>query len=187
MSVLLKSLWVISVFFTLQSFARDVHMYEGDSMEIPDDWQFHRGNPLPQDQIGILFSAASSDGCGFRLDSAGISQSPDKFATGVGQFDDYLGQLFARNGVKIISQQPSREIKLGVFRALEKNYEFEIQGEKRRARILQFNSNHHLYNAVITSSSLENANECFEYHEKQVRFIPALKSNLKQFIYSILS
>ncbi|MCI6797534.1 MAG: hypothetical protein MR571_06740, partial [Succinatimonas sp.] len=93
-------------------------------------------------------------------DSAGISQTPEKFATGVVQFDDYLGQLFARNGVKIISQEPSREVKLGTFRALEKNYEFEIQGEKRRARMLQFNSNHHLYNAVITSSSLENADEC---------------------------
>ena len=160
MSVLLKSLCIISAVFTLQVFAKDVHMYEGDSLEIPDDWQFHRGNPLPQDQIGTLFSAVSVDGCGFRLDSAGVSQTPDKFATGVAQFDDYLGQLFARNGVKITSQDPSREVKLGAFRALEKNYEFEIQGAKRRARMLQFNSNHHLYNAVITSSSLENADEC---------------------------
>lgn len=161
----------ISVLFMLLalsplSYARDVPLFNGDSISIPDDWEFHMGDPLPQNQPGTIFSAGSKRGCGIRIDSAGVSQEEAAFTTTPAQFDDYLGQLFARGGIKIQHSAPSKITKVSGFRALEKRYTFELEGVVRQARMLQFNSRSHLYNAGLLSSSQENELECLHESEK---------------------
>lgn len=146
--------------------ARDIPLFNGDSITVPDDWEFHMGDPLPQNQPGTIFSAGSRRGCGIRVDSAGVSQEESAFITTPAQFDDYLGQLFAHSGVKIQHSAPSKETKVAGFRALEKRYTFELDGVVRQARMLQFNSRSHLYNAGLLSSSQENELECLHESEK---------------------
>ena len=148
------------------AFGRSVYLFEGDRLDVPDDWEYHRGNPIPPDQPGMLFSAASRDGCGIRMDSAGLSQKAKDFITGVEQFDDYITQLFARSGVKIIKSSRSEQSEIAGFRALEKSYEFEQNGSVHKAKILQFNSEHHLYNAGIVVLSDSNYDECVAQGKK---------------------
>lgn len=146
--------------------AREVPLFHGDSITIPDSWEFHMGDPLPQNQPGTIFTAGSKRGCGLRIDSAGVSQEETAFTTSATQFDDYLDQLFARSDIRIRHSAPSKLEKVAGFRALEKRYSFELQGVVRQARMLQFNSKTHLYNAGLISSSQELELECFNEGEQ---------------------
>lgn len=158
---------LLSSFFLLSNvYARTVYLYDGDKLELPDGWEYHRGNPVPSDQPGMLFSAGAKDGCGLRLDSAGLAQKVDEFTTSKEQFDDYITQLFARTSVKIVNNSNAKQTQVAKFRALEKIYEFEQNATVHKAVMLQFNSMHHLYNAGIVALSDGDFDACLEQGRK---------------------
>ncbi len=142
--------------------ARVVHMYEGDSIELPDEWEFSRGRPNPEAQPGTLFTAVSKEGCGIRIDSTGIAQGREKYNTDVKAFDKYIEQLLSQYQVDIVSDEDARLIKIASFPAIEKNYVFRLEGTEHKAQVVQFNSNHHLYNAGILAASQKDEEGCIK-------------------------
>ncbi len=163
---------IVSVFLSLAFApltpvqARVVHMYEGDSIELPDDWEFSRGRPNPQAQPGTLFTAVSKDGCGIRIDSTGIAQNKDSFNTDVRAFDKYIEQLLVQSQVDVVSDEDAKLVKIADFKAIEKNYVFTLKGALHKAQVVQFNTNHHLYNAGILAISEKDDEGCLKLGAK---------------------
>ncbi len=162
-SFLISTLFLsASLAVTSHAQARVVHMYEGDSIELPDDWEFSRGSPNPEGQPGTLFTAVSKDGCGIRIDSTGIAQPKDSFNTDVIAFDKYIEQLLSQYQVDIVADEDAKLTKIAEFKAIEKNYVFKLEGGKHRAQVVQFNTNHHLYNAGLIAGSESDEEGCLK-------------------------
>ncbi len=142
--------------------AQEVHLYDGDSITIPDGWKITEpSQELPSQVLSTILIAGSKDGCGLRLDNAGAQKQEDFKAT-TAQYDDYLSQLLATAGLKAKSQGSSAETRVAGFRALSKDLALEIQGSEWGARVVQFNSKSRLYSAWVLAPSQAGADKCFE-------------------------
>ena len=142
-----------------------VKLYEGDSVTVGDEWQLKKVSEDLPDKTAPIFMAGLKDGCGIRLDNAGAQKKTDFKAT-TAQYDDYLNQLLATAGLKVKSAEKSAETRVAGFRALVKDYKLDIQGSEWGARVVQFNSENHLYSAWTLSPSNVKETECFEKASK---------------------